>query len=371
MEWNVLLILVRFYSFSFLLAAITLATPTSGRAQSSSYANLNSGSDGIHLIGQRAPDAIKSSGAISDISFFQRRNGFELEVEQREFPVTRKRAKGHLPIARRRSPVEYYGEDRSFDMRNDLEIFYDSLERPKYADRQHERVLRFDHRVDGPFSHGTPEDYERVEAIWQARFREWTKRETKHQAARVYVGADSASLPIRILRNFKSLLGGDELINSARVDRDAAYTDQRDDISIHREEYERREKERYLVNSYDNFEPIRAHLEPAKPAKELRFRSKVNALKRQGNFTVENPLFNAGANYDQRARDRVEIKANRRIPLVEVESTFSYGIENKTMAVNLYKRLSADWSCEFQSTHSDHSDVVDEDRVRVNYGFQF
>ncbi len=279
---------------------------------------------------------------------------------------------GRRLLTRRLStPLELYGENKFYDLRSELKIIYDSMHEPVYVDEQHERVLRYDHSLDNPFQTVTKEYSEQVRGIWDARLRAWSKQETHHQTKRAIHRADFTSLPLRIMRKLKGLLGGSNIFGG-QEEQDPAITDvrTRNDIAIHREEHERREREKLLHPAYSSYKPD-ALLPTPKEPKKLRFRSRMNALKRQANVTVENPLVTTSANYNQKALDKVELKAHRRVPLVDVESTFSYGIQHKTIVMNVHKQLSREWSCEFESTKSDHSDIQTQQSLRLNYLFRF
>lgn len=325
----------------------------------------------------RGPGAFKSPGALSDRSYVQQPNGFEREIIRSQY--YRLDADAHkehfeeerLPVGRLNAPFELYGENKYYDLRSGLEVIYDSMREPVYIDAQHERALRYDHSLENPFEIVTKEYHERVRRIWDARLSAWSKQETRHQAKRAIQRADSASFPMKLMRKFKKVLGGSDMFGG-KDEADPAITDMRsrNDIAVHREEYERREREKYLHSTYGTYEPGTS-LAPPKEPEKLRFRSRMNALKRQGNVTIENPLITTGANYDQRARDRIELKARRQIPLVQVESTFSYGLKHKTVAMNMYKQLSPEWSCEFNATKSDHSDIQTQQTLRFNYLFRF
>ncbi len=326
----------------------------------------------------RVPTAIKSSGILHDRSYLQRANGFERELMRFEYSRKNRNQSGRLSNLKRLSignlsaPQELYGANKFYDLRGGVEAIYDSMRQPIYADTQRERALRYDHSYENPFAVVNRDYHERVRGIWNNRLRAWSRQETRNQAARVVQRADSASLPMKLMRKFRRILGGNDLF-SGNEDSDPAITDSRprNDISVHREEYDRRQRDQYLDQSYGNFAETPKFVGMAPQPKKVKFRSRMNALKRQANVTLENPVFTTGANYDQRARDQVEFKAKRQIPLVEVESTFSYGIKNKTVAMNVYKQLSEAWSCEFNSTQTKDADILQEESVKFNYLFRF
>ena len=74
---------------------------------------------------------------------------------------------------------------------------------------------------------------------------------------------------------------------------------------------------------------------------------------------------------DFRSSERLEVRAAKELKSLETETSVSYGIEHKTLAMNLNKKITDEISCELKSTKSTLPQVVNEEALKLNYRIHF
>lgn len=257
--------------------------------------------------------------------------------------------------------------DEPIRKQNFFERLYST--RPYAGAPKFDPKMRFENDFDNPFRHETKADYERIRDARNHELRDWSKHATREQARDIVEDADQESAPIRALHVMKGLFGGGDLFRKQQANkRMSVPLSRRNDGSIEAEDkrasVRAAEVSRVYLSSQD-----RSQAE--EPEIETRLRTKMNVGRRQGRLELQNEFIIPSAQLDLRAEDKVEVKAKKEIKSIALDTSVSYGIQKKTVAMNVNKKLTDELSCEVRSLRSERKDVVKEESVRLNFNVFF
>ena len=251
---------------------------------------------------------------------------------------------------------------------NFLERMY--LERP-YANSgpAFDRSMRYEFDHDSPFRHETQYDYDRIRTSQNDQLKGWSKHAMREQA-RDFVGdADQDSAPIRALHMVKGVFGGGDLFHKDEKEaNDSRRKRRRNDVSISSEEHARSVREAEVARVY-----LDSHDRSVRDDDDIetKLRSRLNVARRMGKVELQNPIMTTGAQVDLRARDKIEVKARRELKALALDTSLSYGLRHKTVAMNVEKKITDEISCELRSTKSNHTEILRDQSVRLNYKIDF
>jgi hypothetical protein len=206
-----------------------------------------------------------------------------------------------------------------------------------------------------------------MEDARKQEFKDWTKSTIRDETRNLVTDADRDAAPIHAAWSLRGVLGSGDLFNADEVrGRKAEQKKRRERVSITAEEKAAEEQDPEVARLSLIGQPVAENKDD-----EVRLKSKLNLSRRLGRLELKNPLIVPAAQVDFRSSERLEVRAAKELKSLETETSVSYGIEHKTLAMNLNKKITDEISCELKSTKSTLPQVVSEEAMKLNYRIHF
>lgn len=232
-----------------------------------------------------------------------------------------------------------------------------------------DRTMRFEKEWDNPFKTENQADFQRQQDEYKNQFRGWQKGLVNEQAKDWVDDFDRDTGPMKAFANIRKFFGAksDPFAKREKKER----IKRRSDGSIDLADYSREKQESEETKAAARISLFSTDKRAEEESRPLRFRSKANIPRRNGEMNVENSIVDTGARLDTYGDERLEVKANRHFSKLGLTAGGFYGFSQKTVGINVGKQITNELSCEFRSLKSNRVDVVSERQFRMSFGVGF